>query len=232
MKVGNGAKTHAQNLIKLKALKLMDVYKQLQQAVFNTKKSPYDSFIVAPIVNDPNKDPQDAVKKLLNQHPFQLAADNILLDQKMLSDESLTDVINSPQVHILTALAIAEDNQEIFKRIVRFLSIKGWELPKHNGIYDQDSWEKVKESRSKYLNGLISEALQAAIQMDWYLLCDTIISYAARQQFFLSITSQSVSALIENEAYDLMISLLANNVFLAKRKNNPFKESDKPSSPP
>lgn len=77
----------------------------------------------------------------------------------MLSDESLTDVINSPQVHILSALAIAEDNQEIFKRIVRFLSIKGWELPKHNGIYDQEIWEKVRASRSSYLHSLISEAL-------------------------------------------------------------------------
>lgn len=115
---------------------------------------------------------------------------------------------------------------------MRFLSIKGWELPRHNGIYDQVDWDKVKESRSKYLHGLISEALQAAIQMDWLLLCETIISYAAKQQFFLTITCQSVSALIENEAYDLMINLLANNVFLAKRKNNPFKESDKPSSPP
>ena len=38
--------------------------------------------------------------------------------------------------------------------------------------------------------------------------------------------------MIENEAYDLMVNLLAENVFLAKRKNNPFKESNKPGSPP
>jgi hypothetical protein len=63
----------------------------------------------------------------------------------------------------LSALAIADDNQEIFKRIVRFLSMKGGELPKNHMIYDQDNWEKVKLSKSSYLHGLVSEALQAAI---------------------------------------------------------------------
>ena len=151
-------------------------------------------------------------------------ADNVLLDQKMLADESLTDVINSPQVHILSAFAIAEDSPDIFKRIVRFLSLKGWELPKHNGIYDRQEWSEVVACRSSFLHELISEALQAAIQMDWYLLCDSLINYAKGQQFFLSITSDSISAMIENEAYDLMASLLNNNVFLAKKRMNPFKD--------
>jgi len=128
-------------------------------------------------------------------------------------------------VHILSAFAIAEDEPEIFKRIVRFLSLKGWELPKNNGIYERHDWQGVVTCKSSFLNELMSEALQAAIQMDWFLLCDTIINYAKPQQFFLSISSDSISALIENEAFDLMVALLQNNIFLAKKKMNPFKEN-------
>jgi len=134
----------------------------------------------------------------------------------MQQDPALVEIVNSKLVHILSAFAIAESNSSVFRRIVRFLSMKGWELPRNNGIYDQIDWESIRMSRSSFLHGLISEAVQAAIQMDWYQLCDTLLNYARAKQFFVSITSASVSALIENEAYDLMVELLEHTVFIAK----------------
>jgi hypothetical protein len=179
---------------------------------FNAR-SDFDSFTVIPIVeNKPFN--TDAVHQLANITPQQKAADSLLLDAKMQTDEACLEIVNSRTVHVLSAFAIAEDNPTIFRRIVRFLSLKGWELPRSNGLYDHTSWDAIRLSRSLFFHSLVSEAIQTAIRMDWFILCDALVNFARSKQFVVSITADSVSALIENEAYDLMNNLLDRGVFL------------------
>ena len=45
------------------------------------------------------------------------------------------DIITSTFVHVLSAFAIAEAQQDIFLRVKSYLVMNGYELPKLNGIY-------------------------------------------------------------------------------------------------
>ena len=66
------------------------------------------------------------------------------------------DIITSTFVHVLSAFAIAEAQQDIFLRIKQYVILNSFELPKLNGIYIGSDFEDVRAAKTSYLHFLFS----------------------------------------------------------------------------
>ena len=69
------------------------------------------------------------------------------------------DIITSTFIHVLSAFAIAEAQQDIFLRIKSYVILNGFELPKLNGIYNGSDFNEVCQAKTRYLHFLFSQAL-------------------------------------------------------------------------
>ena len=85
------------------------------------------------------------------------------------------DIITSTFVHVLSAFAIAEAQQDIFLRVKSYLVMNGYELPKLNGIYNGSDFMAVRRVKTSYLHKLFSQALQTAIHANWIAMAHSIL---------------------------------------------------------
>ena len=66
------------------------------------------------------------------------------------------DIITSTFVHVLSAFAIAEAQQDIFLRVKSYVILNDFELPKLNGIYTSTDFKEVRTVKTSYLHFLFS----------------------------------------------------------------------------
>ena len=162
----------------MNALRVVDIYRQLKNSALKSLQDLDETEQVQMEIahmNDsrrPLVDPDTSVSKIYQtvnqeQQTFKPVGAPV--------NPSNTDIINSSLVHVLTAFAIAEDQQDIFLRVKAYLTLRRFQLPKLNGIYSYSDWREARACKTSYLHHLFSNALQVAIHANWMVMCHAIL---------------------------------------------------------
>lgn len=118
------------------------------------------------------------------------------------------DIITSTFVHVLSAFAIAEAQQDIFLRIKQYVILGGFELPKLNGIYNGLDFDEVRAAKTSYLHFLFSQALQTAVHANWISMAHSILIHCKEMRFNIHVSKMDLSVLLHNSNYELMNLLI------------------------
>lgn len=130
------------------------------------------------------------------------------------------DIITSTFVHVLSAFAIAEAQQDIFLRIKSYLVLNGFELPRLNGIYNSSDFMAVRQVKTSYLHILFSQALQTAVHANWIAMAHSILIHCKEMRIQVSVSKMDLSVLLSNATYELMNLLIEYGAYFDRNERS------------
>ena len=130
------------------------------------------------------------------------------------------DIITSTFIHVLSAFAIAEAQQDIFLRIKSFVILNNFELPKLNGIYNGSDFAKGRGAKTRYLHFLFSQALQTAIHANWIAMAHSILIHCRELRLTLQVSKMDLSVLLSCANYDLMNLLVEYGAYFDRSERS------------
>ena len=130
------------------------------------------------------------------------------------------DIISSTFIHVMSAFAIAEAQQDIFLRIKAYVVLNGFELPKLNGIYTSSDFNEVRTVKTSYLHHLFTQALQTAIHANWIAMAQAILIHTKEMRLSVNVTKMDLSVLLHNQNYELMNLLIEYGAYFDRNERS------------